>query len=259
MRRAIRGLGFVVAVVVVVGVLLSWNGPDPSSVPPRVLGASIERAATASKPSTTTTTSAPSPPSPSSPDPSPPSTVPLGSPTPPAEISSPPPGTAATTTPAVAPTTTTPPVASTDLLANVDALVRFDWRDALPGWSIQFVGPRPGLRGATFPPQHVIQVYVSRGEALDLIAHAFAHELGHAMDVTYLDDADRAAFNQARGRAPNFGWWVAAAADDFASGAGDWAECFAWMTTGGVGGFYSKLGPPPSAAVMALMTQLYQG
>jgi hypothetical protein len=135
-------------------------------------------------------------------------------------------------------------------------MVSFDWRTALPGWTIQFVGPRPGLRGATFPQARVVQVYVRADESVPDIAHAFAHELGHAVDVTYLDDQDRAAFNVARGRPADFGWWVAPAADDFASGAGDWAECFAWTMTAGRGGFYSRLGPPPSAGVMALIGQL---
>jgi hypothetical protein len=139
---------------------------------------------------------------------------------------------------------------------RAESLVTFDWRDALPGWTIQFTGPRAGMRGATFPAQKVVQVYVRSGESAADLAHAFAHELGHAVDVTYMNDQVRAEFNQARGRPATFGWWVAPGADDFASGAGDWAECFAWTMTNGVGGFYSKLGPPPNASVMALIALL---
>jgi hypothetical protein len=152
--------------------------------------------------------------------------------------------------------TAPPQPAGTDLATRAMELVHFDWRDSLPGWSVQFLGPRAGLRGATFPASKVVQVYVRSDESAADVAHAFAHELGHAIDVTYMDGDERTEFNLARGRSASFGWWVAPGADDFSSGAGDWAECFAWTMTQGVGGFYSKLGPPPNATVMAVIAQL---
>ena len=42
---------------------------------------------------------------------------------------------------------------------------RMGWRDGLPGWTIQFMGPRVGMRGATFPQDKVVQVYVRPDES----------------------------------------------------------------------------------------------
>jgi len=157
--------------------------------------------------------------------------------------------------PLAAPAAATPN-ASVDLIARAQAMVHYDYIDALRGWSIEFVGPRDGFRGATFPASHVVQIYVRRSENASELAHTLAHELGHAIDVTYFDDQDRAQFNVARGRDAASAWWVAPSADDFASGAGDWAECFAWTVTNGAGGFFSKLGPAPDSATKALVMQL---
>ncbi len=138
----------------------------------------------------------------------------------------------------------------------VMARISFDWRRLLPGWQIQFVGPRQGYRGSTFPDRRVIQVYVRADASLDEVSHVTAHEMGHAIDVTYFDDEDRGQFNLARGRSVSSPWWVAAGATDFASGAGDWAESFAWSQVGSSGGWFSLLGSPPNVLQMALIADL---
>lgn len=138
----------------------------------------------------------------------------------------------------------------------VMARISFDWRRLLPGWQIQFVGPRQGYRGSTFPDRRVIQVYVRPEASLDEVAHVTAHEMGHAIDVTYFDDVDRSRFNLARGRSASSPWWVAPGATDFASGAGDWAESFAWSQVGSSGGWFSQLGSPPNPLQFELIAAL---
>jgi hypothetical protein len=152
----------------------------------------------------------------------------------------------------VAATTTAP---SASLEDRVLSRISFDWRAELPGWRIQFVGPRSGYRGSTFPDQRLIQVYVRSNSSLNDLVHVTAHELGHAVDVTLLAAEDREAWNVARGRSASAGWWVAPGQTDFSSGAGDWAESFAWSQTT-TGGWYSEIGNPPTAEQLALLASI---
>jgi len=138
---------------------------------------------------------------------------------------------------------------------DVLARIAFPWQEVLPGWRIEFLPERKGYRGSTFPKQRLIQVYLRPGLSVDDYVHVTAHELGHAVDVTLLDAADHQRWNEARGRPADADWWVASGADDFSSGAGDWAECFAWWQMPR-GRFYSRVGPVPSDAQLALMAAL---
>jgi hypothetical protein len=133
--------------------------------------------------------------------------------------------------------------------------IRFDWRTVLAGWQVRFLPGRTGLRGSTFPDTKVIEVYVRRGDDAASLSHVIAHEMGHAVDVSRLGDAQRSAWSAARGYGASVPWFPTAdGARDYATGAGDWAESFArWQT--GVG-WYSELGPPPDALQTVLMAQL---
>ncbi len=139
---------------------------------------------------------------------------------------------------------------------SVLASIPLHWRDLLPDWHIEFLGPRDHYRGRTSPESRHIEVYVRPDETFEELAHVTAHELGHAIDVTYLDDAERARFAEARGHTGHNAWWVADGADDFGSGAGDWAESFAWSQTGRLP-WFSRLGPPPTAAQLDLMRTMF--
>jgi len=161
-----------------------------------------------------------------------------------------------TVAPIVAPPLTAPvQAAAVDLPSQVLARISYPWQTRLPGWRIEFVGARAGYRGSTFPNDRLMQIYVRPDESLDELAHVTAHEMGHAVDVTFLDQADRSSFNIKRGRPGDATWWVANGADDFSSGAGDWAECFAWYQMQS-GPWYSRLGNPPDAATLGLVEAL---
>lgn len=98
----------------------------------------------------------------------------------------------------------------------------------LPGWTIEFEGPRDGYRGNTNTVTRVITVHVGPDDEPFEVAGVLAHELGHAFDVMYLDDVTRDAWRLARGI--DGPWWPRSGAADFHVGAGDFAEAFAALT-----------------------------
>ncbi len=134
-------------------------------------------------------------------------------------------------------------------------LLRLDWRGLLPGWQIRFLPGRAGIRGATFPDTSVIEIYVRASDTPNDLAHVIAHELGHAVDVSRFSDADRSAWKAARGIAADVVWFPGGSGSaDYWSGAGDWAESFAWWLVGS--GWFSKLGSPPDVGQKALVAAL---
>lgn len=142
-----------------------------------------------------------------------------------------------------------------DRAARALGRIRYDWRSRLPGWQVRFLPGRPGLRGSTFPRERVVEVYVRGNQSVTDVAHVIAHELGHAVDVSLLADADRAAWLAARGVDPGTTWFPGeSGVTDFSTGAGDFAESFAHWQVGDQ--WYSRLGPPPDAATTALLVSL---
>lgn len=131
--------------------------------------------------------------------------------------------------------------------------ISFDWRSRLPGWTIEFLGPRTGLRGLTFPAQRRIEVYIRPGSSVS-DAHVIAHELGHALDVTRLTNAERVQWRNVRGISDSTPWFPQEGVSDFASGAGDFAEAFAVSQLGT--GSNSHLGGGPTSAQRNALYQM---
>ncbi len=131
----------------------------------------------------------------------------------------------------------TPEPAAADVVSLHDALreptmaaLGLDVEKVLPGWTVEFLPERPGFRGVTFRKELRIEMYVQAGDSPERLAGILAHEVGHAIDLTYLTEQDRHAWLAARGITNP--WWPGDAAPDFATGAGDFAEAFAELTTG---------------------------
>ena len=129
--------------------------------------------------------------------------------------------------------------------------ISYDWQHNLPDWQIRFLPAREGYRGTTFPEQKVIEIYVRSDDTELGLAHIVAHELGHAIDTTLLNDTLRQAWRNVRGYGAEVPWFVGSGASDYQSGAGDFAESFAWYQVRS--GWYSQLGPPPNVVQMALL------
>lgn len=111
--------------------------------------------------------------------------------------------------------------------AAAEALLPFQWNELLPDWKITYKGSDKEFRGLTYPYDRSIEIYVRDDDTANSLAGILAHELGHAIDVTHLDDGDRSTWTETRSidAAP---WWPDAYASDFETGAGDFAEAFAF-------------------------------
>jgi hypothetical protein len=115
----------------------------------------------------------------------------------------------------------------------------------LPGWRIEWNGNRPGYLAATYPEPHLIAIYARPGRSPALTAYDLAHEFGHALDFTYLDDGEHRQWSQRRGYA-GAAWFGCDMCTDFATPAGDWAESVAVCLTGNRSTFRSRMAGLPT-------------
>lgn len=139
--------------------------------------------------------------------------------------------------------------------AEALAAIEFPWRDRLPGWTIEFVpaDDPAGPYGHTYTRQSRITIFVRPDQPLEHLARVIAHELGHAVDVSLLDETDRSTWREARGF--DEPWWPDSGATDFATGAGDFAEAFAVWQVGPVD-FRSEIASAPDPAHLDLLATI---
>lgn len=165
--------------------------------------------------------------------------------------------TSSTTTTTSSSTTTPAALAAADtpqqIGAQAEALLPFDWQQILPGWKINYLGQNDRFRGLTYPYEKSIDMFVRDSDTPESLAGILAHELAHAIDVEHFDDGDRNDWRDARniGGAP---WWPNAYASDFETGAGDFAESFAYWAVRDASS--SQLGGNPTADQLALIERL---
>lgn len=112
------------------------------------------------------------------------------------------------------------------------AMIGYDWEDRLPGWQIAFSDGRDDVRGLTYSAERRIEIYIRDGDSAWDIARVIAHELGHAVDLTHGSDSTREAWRAQRSIDEDTPWWPGSGTADFATGAGDFAECFATWQVG---------------------------
>lgn len=117
--------------------------------------------------------------------------------------------------------------ASGTLGAQAEALLPFDWQAVLPEWTITYHETNREFRGLTFPYDQSIELYVRDDDSAATLSGILAHEIGHAIDVTHLDDRQRSRWQETRSIEESQ-WWPDAYASDFETGAGDFAEAFAY-------------------------------
>ena len=137
--------------------------------------------------------------------------------------------------------------------AEAEALLPFEWRTSLPEWTVAYRPAHDDFRGLTFPYDRTIELYVRESDTPRSLAGILAHELGHALDVSHFSDADRDRWTDVRG-IDDSPWWPTAYAGDFETGAGDFAESFAYWAVGDASS--SRLGGPPNDAELAVLVDL---
>ncbi|CAB4530574.1 unannotated protein [freshwater metagenome] len=141
------------------------------------------------------------------------------------------------------------------LAAQALGLIQYDWQNSLKGWELRFLGARTGYRGMTYPADRRIEVYLRSGDSPQSLAHVVAHEMGHAVDLTFFDDGDRRAWMSARKMGSGVPWFVVPGVADFASGCGDFAESFAWWQVGPPA-WFGELAPPPTVIQLGVLVSL---
>jgi len=107
------------------------------------------------------------------------------------------------------------------------ALIDYPWIERLPGWVISFAESDSTLRGLTFSGEELIEIYLRDADTPFDTARVVAHELGHAVDLVHNGALDRRVWRGVRAISPEEPWWPSSGVIDFATGAGDFAECFA--------------------------------
>ncbi|MFT7475108.1 MAG: hypothetical protein ACI81L_002042 [Verrucomicrobiales bacterium] len=135
--------------------------------------------------------------------------------------------------------------------------VTYDWRSRFPDWTIDFRGPRNGIRALTYPQEKQIEIFVRTSDTPATLHRVFAHELGHVVDVELNSDDDRNDWRDQRGISSSSPWWPSAEAPDFATGAGDFAEAFAVWETGVT--TRSTVSEQPTRADLELLRELSAG
>jgi hypothetical protein len=135
------------------------------------------------------------------------------------------------------------------------ALIPFPWQQQLQ-YEIVFLGPRPGFRAMTIGSEHRIEIYVRPQDDVQLIAYDIAHELGHAMDLTYNTDETRKKWMMVRGIDPATSWFGCNQCSDYSTPAGDFAETFALMLRGPEF-FRGRIAPRPSTVQLRVLMSFF--
>ena len=134
------------------------------------------------------------------------------------------------------------------------ATIPFDWERLLPGWTIEFAGHHDDLLGGTSWQERRITIWIRPEQSLGQVRHVIAHEIGHALDVTYFDHALRTRWTAQRSFDPDEDWWPESGENDYASPAGDLAETIATWVNGT--DHWAGTGGEPTEADIALVREL---
>ena len=114
---------------------------------------------------------------------------------------------------------------------------------------VRFLPARSDVLGLAHLQERRLELFVRSCERQSdsLVLHVLAHELGHLLDVTRLDDDQRAQWRAVRGIPADTPWFGCDGCTDFATPAGDFAEVYAqWQRR--ASGNRSELAPAPSRA-----------
>ena len=134
------------------------------------------------------------------------------------------------------------------------ALISFPWQQLK--YDVVFLAPKHGVRAMIFPRTRRIEVYARPTDDAHQVAYDIAHELGHAIDITFNTPETRKQWMEARGINPNTPWFGCNGCTDFTTPAGDFAETFAYLLLG-PGNFSSKIASAPTAEQVPVLKQSF--
>lgn len=134
------------------------------------------------------------------------------------------------------------------------ALIDFPWQQL--NYDIVFLAPRHGFRAMTIPTKHRIEIYARPGDPVRLLAYDIAHELGHAIDLTFNTEETRKKWMELRGIDPAMPWFGCNRCPDFSSPAGDFAETFAFLLLG-PGHYSGRIAPPPTPGQIPVLASFF--
>ena len=140
-------------------------------------------------------------------------------------------------------------------VTQAEALLPFEWQQALPEWQVNYLGANDGFRGLTYPFEQTIDIFVREDDSPELIASVLAHELGHAFDVEYMTSEQREQWLQVRD-IEDVTWWATAYSNDFRSGSGDFAEAFAFWAIGDPSS--SQIAGEPTPEQLQIIADFFQ-
>lgn len=136
------------------------------------------------------------------------------------------------------------------------ALATIDYPVDSLGWEVRFLPGRSGVLGLAIGPKRRIEIYVRSTHGVTDVAHTLAHEIGHAVDMTYGTPYRRREYRRLRGFAPEATWFGCDECTDYATPAGDFAEVFEYWLLGG-GDYRSQLAGPPDSTTLEYISTLF--
>jgi hypothetical protein len=125
-------------------------------------------------------------------------------------------------------------------------------------FTVQFLPAHAGYTGLTDPGARRIQLFIrscaQQSDALLLVT--YAHEVGHAIDLAHLDQRRHVDWLTARGHA-GAQWFGCGGCSDFGTGAGDFAETFAYFRTHNAAAFASTLAALPTPSQLHVLAPMF--
>ena len=134
------------------------------------------------------------------------------------------------------------------------ALISFPWQQL--HYNIVFLAPKQGVRAMIFPTARRIEVYARPSDDSRLLAYDIAHELGHAIDLTFNTAETRKQWMATRGINPHTPWFGCNRCSDFKTPAGDFAETFAFLLLG-PDNFSGRIASAPTAEQVPVLKAFF--
>jgi hypothetical protein len=133
-------------------------------------------------------------------------------------------------------------------------LINFPWQEL--GYEIVFMPPQAGIRAMTFGRKKRIEIYARPGDEALTLAYDIAHELGHAIDLTYNTSVTRSEWMKVRGIDPATPWFGCNRCSDYNNPSGDFAETFSLLLLG-PNHFKGRIAARPTTGQVPLLTRFF--